>query len=185
MVEQSADHFAGRLQAVRTLLLLDQVDRCSPTVKWNTGSTSSPGDLPQEWIAIASIAEPPQGLQPDRCAALQLEYHQRGTLSFTQALKKLDTEIDPETKNMVINGDRPHLAMVLRQLQELYEREDDGQGMEDSLDVAEPKRELKKESKLVREQSEAMRESLSLSKSEEQPALQPFGKKNSEQLAAL
>jgi hypothetical protein len=41
---------------------------------------------------------------------------------------------------MVINGDRPHLAMVLRQLQELYEREDDGQGMEDSLDVAEPKR---------------------------------------------
>lgn len=86
---------------------------------------------------------------------------------------------------MVINGDRPHLAMVLRQLQELYEREDDGQGMEDSLDVAEPKRELKKEGKMVREQSETMRESLSLSKSEEQPALQPFGKKNVEQLAAL
>jgi hypothetical protein len=86
---------------------------------------------------------------------------------------------------MVINGDRPHLAMVLRQLQELYEREEDGQGMEDSLDVTEPKRDMKKESKMVREQSETMRESLSLSKSEEQPILQPFGKKNIEQLAAL
>lgn len=50
-----------------------------------------------------------------------------------QALKKLDAEIDPETKNMIINGDRPHLAMVLRQLQELYERQE--QDCEDSLDT--------------------------------------------------
>ena len=55
-----------------------------------------------------------------------------------QALKKLDAEIDPETKNMIINGDRPHLAMVLRQLHDLYEREE--QDIEDSLDTEDFKR---------------------------------------------
>jgi hypothetical protein len=55
-----------------------------------------------------------------------------------QALKKLDAEIDPETKNMIINGDRPHLAMVLRQLHDLHEREE--QDIEDSLDTEDFKR---------------------------------------------
>ena len=39
---------------------------------------------------------------------------------------------------MIINGDRPHLAMVLRQLHDLYEREE--QDIEDSLDTEDFKR---------------------------------------------
>lgn len=96
-----------------------------------------------------------------------------------QALKKLDSEIDPETKNLIINGDRAHLAMALRQLHDLYEGQEPD--CEDSLETEE----FKKVRNERTEQPEPMKESLSLSKSEEQPALVPFGKKNSEQLAAL
>jgi hypothetical protein len=37
----------------------------------------------------------------------------------------MDFEIDAETKNMVINGDREHLAYVLRKLHAVYEANDD------------------------------------------------------------
>lgn len=47
-----------------------------------------------------------------------------------QALKKLNFEVDPQTKNLIINGDRPHLAMTLRRLHTLHSQND----MEDSLD---------------------------------------------------
>jgi hypothetical protein len=39
---------------------------------------------------------------------------------LNDSLKKMGFEIDSETKNMVINGDRAHLNMVLRNLQVFY-----------------------------------------------------------------
>ena len=48
-----------------------------------------------------------------------------------QALKKLGFEIDSESKNFIINGDRSYLEMVIRKLQKVYDSEE----MEDSLDT--------------------------------------------------
>ena len=71
-----------------------------------------------------------------------------------KALKKMDFEIDSETKNLIINGDREHLAMMLRKIQKLYENND----YEDSLETEEFKN-------IQRDRS--LNESLTLSKSEE------------------
>lgn len=54
-----------------------------------------------------------------------------------KTLKKLKFEIDYETKSNVLNGDREHLAMVLRQLHQLYLQNDTD--FEDSLDQPEVK----------------------------------------------
>lgn len=72
-----------------------------------------------------------------------------------QALKKLDAEIDPETKNMIINGDRFHLAMVLRQLHDLHENQE--QDIEDSLETEEFKRAGKSKTEKAVEQAEPMK----------------------------
>ena len=52
-------------------------------------------------------------------------------IPLTQSLRKLDFEIDSETKNLIINGDRVHLAMTLRNLLALSETNP----MEDSLET--------------------------------------------------
>jgi hypothetical protein len=80
---------------------------------------------------------------------------------------------------MIINGDRQHLAFMLRKLNELYTQQNQDE-FEDSLETEEfkrPKKEL--------EQLEPLKESLTLSRSEEPAAIIPFAKKNSEQLAKL
>lgn len=74
---------------------------------------------------------------------------------LTQAFRKLGYEIDSETKNLIINGDRTHLAIVLRRLLALYE----SSTLEDSLDAQDFKKASVKQ--------ETMRESLTLSRSEE------------------
>jgi len=48
-------------------------------------------------------------------------------------MRKLDFEVDSDTKNMIINGDRGALAAVLETLRSLGEGKD--RAMEDSLDA--------------------------------------------------
>ena len=90
-----------------------------------------------------------------------MELPQLSTHSLKQALKKLNSEVDPETKNLIINGDRPHLALTLRQLRQLDSHK--GQELEDSLDNNEaPNRGPEEGAEMERS-----RESLTLSRSED------------------
>lgn len=90
-----------------------------------------------------------------------MELPQLSTHSLKQALKKLNSEVDPETKNLIINGDRPHLALTLRQLRQLDGHKD--QELEDSLDHNEaPSRGPEEGGEMERS-----RESLTLSRSED------------------
>ena len=57
----------------------------------------------------------------------------------------MDFEIDSETKNLIINGDRAYLAMIIRKLYKLYETND----YEDSLETDEIKNfDIQKENSL-------------------------------------
>ena len=71
-----------------------------------------------------------------------------------KVIRFLLNKVSPETKNLIINGDREHLAMMLRKIQKLYENND----YEDSLETEEFKN-------IQRDRS--LNESLTLSKSEE------------------
>lgn len=107
---------AGRLQANRHFHLRNKGGSSCTVGEWNSYSIGSAGHFPEVRLANSPITKPSEGVKPDSSTALQLEHHQLSKLTSMQALKKLDTEIDPETKNLIINGDRPHLAMALRQL---------------------------------------------------------------------
>ena len=105
-------------------------------LKREQNCTYCTGHLQEEGTARSTHYQPPEADFGHSCPAVQLEHPQRRKNNFTQSLRKLDFEVDSETKNLIINGDRVHLAMILRRLLALSE----ANPMEDSLETEEFKK---------------------------------------------